>query len=413
MGKKILYKVDLTSPMLDANPHCMQARDSEVRQCLSDLQFDMELHIDGQDVPEEPYVEMKHLDATVHHWGQLKLLLGEVDFLTPYLDVPKLCVVYAGASPGHHLDALVRAMPSTWTWELYDDKPNEVFSPNSRENVIEKQVTDRHVRCVATHGGLFNHQQELSLKRLECKRHLELEPQNSKLKSQLWKLDHTALIFREHKRNVKTHQEILTLDEARYLREQYVSGPQTQADPQLLFISDIRTPRDRITEDVVELDMRVQKAIARALRPYQSSLKFRLPYSDEYCVQRPYLDGKLLYQPFSPKVSHECRLHVGHECNKRHYDRMEFNSKMFRFQTVVRTSTYDLEGELPSADRHPHLVSKRVGTDHCFDCTAARTIARHYARHYGLHELDVLNRWVGGVITTQRACWADGSIQDD
>lgn len=402
--------------MLDAllaNPHCMQAHESDVRQCRTDLPFDMELRVDGQDVPEAAYVEMKHMDATVNHWGQLKLFLGEVDFLTTYLDVPKLCVVYAGASPGHHLEALVRAMPSNWTWELYDDKPNEVFSPSNRENVMEKQVTDRHANSVAAHDSLFKQQEELNKNRLECRQCLELRPDNPKLKSQLWKLDHTALIYRQHNRNVRTHQTLLTLEEARFLREQYVSGPQTQANPQLLFISDIRTPKDRITEDIVEWDMRVQKAITRALRPYQSSLKFRLPYSDEYCVQRPYLDGRLLYQPFSPKVSHECRLHVGHECNKRHYDRVEFNSKMFRFQTVVRTSIYDSGDELPSADLHPHLVSKRVGTDHCFDCTAARTIARHYARHHGLHELDVLNNWVGEVAATQRACWADGSIQDD
>ena len=403
--------------MLDAllaNPHCAQARDSEHRQCRTDLPFDMELRMDGQDVPEEPYVEMKHLDATVNHWGQLKLFLGEVDFLLPYLDVPKLCVVYAGASPGHHLHALGRAMPPTWTWELYDDKPNEVFSPNNRELVMEKQV--RHLNCVATHDCLYKQQQELCRKRTECREtlgRLEGCQQHGKLKSQLWKLEHTALIYRQHNRNVKTHQQILTLEEARHLREHYVREPQTQQNPQLLFISDIRTPKDRITEDIVEWDMRVQKALARALRPFQSSLKFRLPYSDGYCVQRPYLDGKLLYQPFSPKVSHECRLHVGHECCKRHYDRVEFNSKMFRFQTVLRTSVYDNGDELPSADRHPHLVSKRVGTDHCFDCTAARTIARQYAGHYGLHELDVLDGWVGSLAATQKQCWADGSIQDD
>jgi hypothetical protein len=284
--------------------------------------------------------------------------------------------------------------------------------------VAEKDV--RQLNCAAKEAELWDKQLDLDRRRSQCRESLRaLEQQQApeymvkKLKGQLWKLEHTALIHRKFRHNVKTHQCVLTIQQAKLLRSHYVRGEQTMDNPQLLFISDIRTPSAQITEEIVEWDMRVQKAITRALRPFQSSLKFRLPYSDGYCVHRPYLDGKLLYQPFSPKVSHECRLHVGHECNKRHYNRVEFNSKMFRFQTLVRTSIYDQGDELPSAERHPHLVSKRVGTDHCFDCTAARTIARHYAGKTGGDHLEALNGWVGALAATQRACWADGSIQDD
>ena len=60
------------------------------------------------------------------HWGQLKLFLSEVEFLTKvyqqrtadYEDLPIICV-YAGAAPGHHIYFLHTLFPDI-TFELYD-----------------------------------------------------------------------------------------------------------------------------------------------------------------------------------------------------------------------------------------------------------------------------------------------------
>ena len=73
--------------------------------------------------------------ASVLHWGQLKLLMSEIDFLTEYmsqcllnpLGQHKCKIIYAGASPGHHLPALIKIFPGNWEWELIDVDDQQAF----------------------------------------------------------------------------------------------------------------------------------------------------------------------------------------------------------------------------------------------------------------------------------------------
>jgi hypothetical protein len=407
---------------LVANPHCLQARDSPLRSSRCDLPFTLEVP-DGE-APDAPYVEMKHLDATVHHWGQLKLLLGELEFLTPFLHARDVTVVYAGSSPGHHLKVLVEATPDTWKWELFDDKPNDVYASESIHSaVVEKLVTARHLNSVVTGDGpLMAKQKELDARRTDLRDRLQRmekadmpEHMLRRQRNELWKAEHTALIQREHRANVRTHEKRLETRTALMLHKLCVKRRQTADDPQLLFISDIRTSSKHITEALIEEDMRSQRELTQALGPYQASLKFRLPYSDHYPVEQQYLAGKLLYQPFSPKVSHECRLHACGTCKTATYNRVHYNNHMFHFQTCVRTSVYDDGDALPSAEIHPNLVSNGVGTDHCYDCKAARHIIKNYvAKMQCKHDyLAVLNQLVGKMAATQRRCWADGCLEDE
>ena len=45
------------------------------------------------------------------HWGQRKLLLSEIEFLTLYA-APGDLVLYAGAAPGGHIPYLARPLPT-------------------------------------------------------------------------------------------------------------------------------------------------------------------------------------------------------------------------------------------------------------------------------------------------------------
>lgn len=61
------------------------------------------------------------------HWGQLKLMLTEVEFLSKVLinhknSDKKIYFVYAGAAPGHHIYFLQKMFPTVY-FELYD--PND------------------------------------------------------------------------------------------------------------------------------------------------------------------------------------------------------------------------------------------------------------------------------------------------
>jgi len=57
------------------------------------------------DAPRTPY-RRRHSDGkSVIHWGQRKLLLSEIEFLTLYGHLSKT-IVYAGAAPGSHITKL-------------------------------------------------------------------------------------------------------------------------------------------------------------------------------------------------------------------------------------------------------------------------------------------------------------------
>jgi len=437
--------------LLRKNPHCLQSlrqggehdpvlseselfdsrREtprSEHRFSRVDIPFESEVWMGSGNVPENTYVEMKKLKASVHHWGQLKLLLNEIDFLTPYIHLPELCVVYVGASPGHHLKVLVDMMPKTWTWELFDEKPNEVFAGDGfRSLVVEKQVSNKYINDQCEKGLYYlldEKQAVLNTRRAELAQLIEkLEESDAPAqlvepnKRLLWQLQHTALVLTEHRPNVIVHTCNMDTAKARQVRMKYVKRTQTASDPQLLCISDIRTPSQHINEASVQRDMEIQHALVQQLKPFQASLKFRLPYSEKFPDTQTYLDGRLLYQPFSPKVSHECRLHtwcgqlaeslIDYSCD-------EYARRMFHFQTVLRTSLYEQEAPLPNAADHPSLALNGVGTDHCYDCTAARKIIEAYAAKAGkMDTLKTLDDIVRELVAVQRVCKADTNLEDE
>lgn len=71
--------------------------------------------------PRLPYVFRKDDVTSVVHWGQRKLLLAEVQFLTQYGHLSDT-VVYAGAAPGTHMAALTVFFPQH-RFYLYDPAP--------------------------------------------------------------------------------------------------------------------------------------------------------------------------------------------------------------------------------------------------------------------------------------------------
>ncbi len=58
--------------------------------------------------PKLKYSERKQLPKTTVHWGQMKLLIGEMDFFNKYIDPSqKYTVIYVGAAMGTHLIVLI------------------------------------------------------------------------------------------------------------------------------------------------------------------------------------------------------------------------------------------------------------------------------------------------------------------
>eukprot|EP00961_Rhodomonas_salina_P284002 3838457-Rhodomonas_salina.1 len=71
------------------------------------------------DMPHQPYASGQGRDGDRKHFGQMKLFLSEVEFLTLYAGTGDI-VVYAGAADGRHFPLLHSLFPCISEWFLYD-----------------------------------------------------------------------------------------------------------------------------------------------------------------------------------------------------------------------------------------------------------------------------------------------------
>jgi cap2 methyltransferase len=87
------------------------------------------------EMKQEKYVSRKKEIITALHWGQRKLLLTEIEFLTNYLSdntylKKNTYVIYAGSAPGTHIEYLSKLFPDMY-FMLYDPRQ---FSPKLNKN---------------------------------------------------------------------------------------------------------------------------------------------------------------------------------------------------------------------------------------------------------------------------------------
>lgn len=109
--------------LVEQNPHCRQMQAAHAQpylaDCLTSRKVDRFIH---RDSPGMEYVKRKDADRTCLHWGQLKLFESELYCLSNYTNAARgepWTIIYAGAAPGMHFDALVSRFPGCH-FELYD-----------------------------------------------------------------------------------------------------------------------------------------------------------------------------------------------------------------------------------------------------------------------------------------------------
>jgi len=97
-----------TFASIESNPHIRQVLQPNCGyQSLINIKFNRML---APDAPRLKYRRRRGEEKTVIHWGQRKLFLSELEFLTMY-GVPGALVVYAGAAPGTHTRYLIELFP--------------------------------------------------------------------------------------------------------------------------------------------------------------------------------------------------------------------------------------------------------------------------------------------------------------
>lgn len=127
-------------PDFEQNPHLRQLGSEQDCGVFSLDELDRVLR---SNAPRKPYHVVSHDQRSVNHWGQRKLLLSEIEFLTLHGEEENSLVVYAGAAPGTHIAFLSELFPHLHF--LCVDPGEFKVSPTERITIRQEFFTDEIV----------------------------------------------------------------------------------------------------------------------------------------------------------------------------------------------------------------------------------------------------------------------------
>lgn len=95
-----------------------------------------------------PYHSRKHEPKTVLHWGQLKLMLSEIEFLTVHAPISggDVVLVYPGSAGGHHIPFMSKLFPNV-KFILYDPLPYAI-KPDNKIEIYNEYFTDESAAII-------------------------------------------------------------------------------------------------------------------------------------------------------------------------------------------------------------------------------------------------------------------------
>ena len=229
------------------------------------------------DAPRQEYRRRKGELKTVIHWGQRKLLLSEIEFLTKF-GVSGATVVYAGAAPGTHTRYLIELFPEL-KFVLVDPAPfSSKLTQGPRCLLRQELFTDDVAQQYAGRD---------------------------------------KVLFICDIRSCNSAMRLPLLDCASVTSDQALMN-------------------DQEVEDTVLEDMQAQQRWHDSIQPIKSMLKFRLPWTPGYTE---YLAGDVYCQAFGPITTTETRLvPYGHE--RVMWDNKKYEEQLFHFNTVTRVARY-------------------------------------------------------------------------
>lgn len=255
-------------------------------------------------------------------WGQLKLLLTEIQFLTIYWDpikYPNPQVVYVGAAKGTHFVALAKMFPMIMFnlydreqfSELLDDLPNiKMYNKYFDEKDVAKwtdvQKEDGNVYFIS---------------------------------------DIRSLKYKSTKRI---------------------------------------TEKDQIkNEEMVRLDMNMQSDWIKTIKPVKSYLKFRLPYTYDFITKEKdyelYLDGFLYINPFGGNKTTECRMVPCDDLSMRKWNFELHQNQMFYHNVVTRGKNVRFNNFI-NPDEPNSEFSPELGLTNDYDSASAIYIFKSYLK---------------------------------
>jgi hypothetical protein len=275
------------------------------------------------------------------HWGQRKLLLSEIEFLTlftkPDDEVKQWLVVYAGAADGKH---------DIYLSELFPQCEFHLYDPAKFDSAL--------VKYSETHDNIkiFNEYFTDEV----CEKY-------------------------KGKNNVLFISDIRSVPEGYNTRVSEVKKA-TKQGIEIKKVDD----SEKFDEEVVN-NMAWQKKWVEIIQPRAYMLKFRLPYPGNTIVKEietEYLDGDIYFQVWAGNTSTEGRLIGTTPIKYKKYDHGDYEEKMFHFNVVERASKYNVDEsvDIPSAIITGIEGEKIVHEFNDYDVMAEQHILNEYIKKF-------------------------------
>jgi hypothetical protein len=332
------------------NPHLQQALAYHDTLIVNQAPFDQNSRLLSDSAPRLEYQRRKGQLKSVLHWGQRKLLLSEIEFLTNYGEAGRI-VLYAGAAPGTHTNYLSELFPEL-TFVLVDPSHFETI-PTDRIKIIQDFFTDDIAYKYRGLGVLFISDIRTAswsdMKEEDVEAYVEsdniaqmrwhgiLRPLRSMLKFRLPYVDERT-------------------DAARFTRyldgEVYLPiwGPQTTSETRLV-------PCACPTEKMREAEEERKKHTLQVGQHNTTTTVGDTTNENE--------SSKIDINASTDTIQEVQTTDLMAWCPMRDWDNKKYEDQMYYFNTVTRVTYYDhqVEGD---------------GIDHCFDCRSEIYVLQNY-----------------------------------
>jgi len=264
---------------IDFSPHCEQLKNYNKKFSYSRI-------CNLKNKPIACYHQEKNSCKTLAHYGQLKLLISEIEFLNKIINIDKnienILIIYIGAAPGIHIKLLYEMFPNFEYILIDPDK----FS----EDIINLSKTNNNINII---NKLFYEKETEELKK---------EYSN---------------------KNIYLISDIRAFSENNY---------------ENMGNWEIQTKRE---EDIIE-NNKLQMKFYDLLKPKLSMFKMRLPFYKEITEIKTikFLEGEIYYQAYAGPRSTETRIIVQENAKIINYDCELYENNLFSFNYYIRPNFY-------------------------------------------------------------------------
>lgn len=388
--------------------------------CISDDQLErlnknQKLCVTLDDIPYKiPYSKNKCVKSNLHY-GQLKLLLSEIQFITPHYK-PGCIFVYVGSAPNHKAQLLNDLFPQMKIVMIdpaehliYYRPTSEQWQKNYGNAKNQYEAPQDTVYFAGADGNrFFIENRPINLYCHDTNKVINVDKGDPIVSSM------SKIFAKDGVKSQKIVDFINNTNYTNYMIEDFFTDDLARLLSKLdnvLFMSDIRTTIHDIQHGLFgkvapsDLDICANNASVLSwlliMKPQASLLKMRLPYFDpkdrktfEEHKDDPmyksafsqvkdivdfvedyrkgiinYIKGTEFIQPYCKVTSGETRLLVGPDIKIVKYDHLDREAKLFYYNTIVRTyAVYEDD----------NYVDKLIGLDRCADCALACRILNDY-----------------------------------